>query len=266
MVSVAGVRRTKIPPLAVHLTWTSLVLFTAAHLVLFRLHHPSRYTLYTLPLAFILTIGANTGAFLDRLKPLWKALPHWLPLLGKRGWGWLLLALAALAYTYAQGHYFSRLDMATLDPPDLQLMEFLRTLPENALVAGHPCVMDAVPLLARRKVLANHELSLPYYYGYYGSIRKRITDFFEAYYASSRETVEAFARGYGVDVLVVRKEHFDPAFLEGKIYYEPFNKAVKERLKEGGGFVLQTPALEKWAASGAPEVCFENRRYFALCF
>jgi hypothetical protein len=164
----------------------------------------------------------------------------------------------AALYTHAQGHYFSRLNMATADPPDVQLMEFLKTLPKDALVAGHPFVMNPVPLLARRKVLASHELSLPYYPGYYGRIRQRIMNFFEAYYADSWETVEAFVRRYGIDVLVVRKEHFDPVFLEGPVYYEPFNQTVKERLKKGKDFVLEMPSPEK--------LCFKNHHYFALCF
>ena len=255
---IRGFRSMKFPPVAVHLLWTSLVLFTAAHLVLFRLHHPSRYTLYTLPLALILLVGANAGPAFQKIGDFFRNLPARPPRPLARLTLAVFVIVGAVIYTHAQGQYFSRLDMATAEPPEVEAVAFLETLPKDALVAGHPEVMNLVPVLARRKVLASHELSLPYYPGYYDRVRQRILDFFRAYYAHSMEEVDAFARRYGVDALVVRKSHFSPEFLRGRIYYEPFGTFVKKRVKEGGPFVLEDPPRERR--------CFDNGEYVVLCF
>jgi hypothetical protein len=253
-----GWRTLRMPKPAWHLTWTSMVLFTLAHLVLFALHHPSRYTLYTLPLAFILTIGANVPGFMDLLGTWWRKPGTWRGKVAPGWLGWSFLLVFFLWYPYVQGHFFSRLDMAVADAPQLELTRFLGTLPKDALVAGHPVDMNPVPLLARRKVLANHELSLPYYKGYYGQIRQRLFDFFEAYYAGSFDTVAAFVDRYGIDALVVRKDHYTKEFLSGPVYFEPYNERAKNYLARQSSFVLRDPPLDRR--------CYENELYLVLCF
>jgi|Deesub1362B_J571_1020462.scaffolds.fasta_scaffold04630_2 hypothetical protein len=251
-----GTRRFRLPRLAGRLLWTSLLLFTAAHLLLFRLHLPSRYTLYTLPISLLLCIASAAGPFLETLKRIWL---RWFPR-GAASTAWALFIALILAYTWLQGHYFVYLDplLVTVDQEERELMEFLRTLPKGALVAGHPLDMDDVPLLARRKVLANRELSIPYYLGYYRQIRGRLLDLFRAYYAPDWGTVEAFVQRYGIRALVVNRDYFDPRFLRGPVYHEPFDSTVRDRIREGGKFALTSP----------PEklIGFRNTRYIVLCF
>jgi hypothetical protein len=254
-------RGLRLPPLAIDLCWTSLLLFGAAHLLLFRLHLPSRYTLYTLPLAFMLTIGANTGLFVDRMRPLWESVRR--RLMGgpaPRGAGWLAFGLLLAVYVYVQSHHIARVDtqMAALDPLDREMLAFVGTLPKETLVAAHPVDADNIPLLSRRKVLVNRELSLPYYVGYYDRIRRRLSDVLQAYYAMRWEAVEALVERYGIGALVVRKERFQPPALQGAIYDEPFNRQVKANWRAGVPFVLADPPAERR--------CFENQRYVVLCW
>lgn len=255
---IAGPRRVRIPALALNLVWTSLLLFVVAHLALFQLYHPSRYIQYTFPLAFMIAIGASTAGFLEALRPTLG----WLREKGLKGYAvrqfrWGMLGVLALICAQVHAIYGVK-TLVALEQVDQEMIAFLRSLPKDALVMGHPSDMDNVPLLARRKVLANTELSLPFYLGYYTQVRKRLFDFFDAYYATRWEAVEGFVRHYGVEALVVRKEHFQKPFLEGRIYFEPFNRAVKGRLKGGERFVLAEP----------PERlrCFENERYVVLCW
>lgn len=67
MFLVLGPSRFTIPGVARDMAWTSLVPYVVAHLVLFRLHNPSRYVLYTLPLAALLIMAANVRPALDTL-------------------------------------------------------------------------------------------------------------------------------------------------------------------------------------------------------
>ncbi len=258
---VIGPLRILVPTLALHLTWTSLVLFGVAHLLLFRLHLPSRYTLYTLPLAFMLTIAANTGPFLDSARPKWERMraklfrgkvPIWV--------GWGVFGVLFSVYAYVQGHYICRFDtqVVALEPLEREMLSFVSTLPKDALVAGHPMDMDNVPLLARRKVLANRELSLPYYVGYYAEVRQRLLDMLEAYYATDWRELEDFVDRYDISAMVVRKAHFEERFTKGRIYLEPFNHIVKGRWREGERFILADPPCSFR--------CFENAEFIVLCF
>lgn len=262
MVLLGGVRAIKIAAPAIHLCWTSLVLFGIAHLLLFKLHLPSRYTIYTLPLAFMLAIGASTGPFLEASKGLWLPVTakEFLGRFHSRRSALLLIALVLGGYAWAQGHLIVNLDtqVAVLDRTQREMLAFLQGLPKDALVAAHPLEADNVPLISRRKVLANQELSLPYQMGYYKAIRQRIFDFFEAYYAWDWGKIEEFAKKYGITALVVNKTHFTPSFLQGRIYFEPFHSFAKEKIEGAEGFALLAAPKEK--------LCFENSRFLVVCW
>lgn len=260
MVALGGWQSLRVPRVAVDLICTSLLLFALAHMVLFKLHLPSRYTIYTLPLALILIIGATTG-------PFWQALRgrKQMGLLMRSGLSehkgvrWALLFVAMGLYGYIQGHFIVMRDsqVVTVDPVEMRLLAFLRALPKDTLIAGHPWDVNNVPLVSKRKVLVNHELSLPYHTGYYQKIRERLFDVFKAYYSNSWSDVEALVEKYGVNVLVINKDRFSDDFLQRRIYFEPFDSFVREFIKGRVGFVLRYPPRDK--------ICFENERYIVLC-
>lgn len=261
MVATGGIRILRVPGLALHLCWSSLLLFFLAHLLLFRLHLPSRYTLYTLPLALMLTIGASIGPFLEATRGTWTRLGEYIPASIRGRWArWIILAALAAIYAWAQGHLIVKVDphVVAIESSELQMLSFLESLPKDALIAGHPMDMNNVPLVARRKVLANQELSLPYHMGYYNKIRDRLFDLFQTYYATDWDVVEQFVRRHRIQAMVVNRDHFKQDFLRGMIYYEPFDSFVKERLRGGEKFVLTDPPVER--------VCFENQRFLVLCW
>ena len=69
--------------------------------------------------------------------------------------------------------------------------------------------------------------------------------------------MDRIAKTYGVNVWVVRKSDFEPGFLKGRIFDEPFSTAVKERLRGNETFALSEAALDL--------KCFENEVYSVLC-
>jgi len=259
LLAILGFSRFKTVPLAFHLVWTSLVLFASAHLTLFRLYLPSRYTYYTLSLALLLLIGVNA-------KPAKEVLLDRIPFLKRRkprASRWMAAAAAVLllsVYGAAQSFLVCRADprLVVLEREDLEMLRFLESLPKDALVAGHPLVLDNVPLMASRKVVANLELALPYYAGYYELMRKRLLDLLQAYYAHRWEEVRAFVASYGVDALVIGKLDFNPSSLEGPLATEPFNALVRREMESQGDFALEDPPAELR--------CFENAAYSVLCF
>lgn len=241
MYGISYPHRLIVPEIVWHMVWTSGLLFGLAHAVLFKLHLPSRYVLYTLLLSALLVIAANSQAAAT-------ALARRLPVLGqgvqwlrqRRAVWWGSLGLAACLFAYVQNRYIVYVDPLTVrvDATAMQLYNYLQTLPKDALIAGHPLEMDNVPLFARRRVLANQELSIPYYTGYYAAVRQRLVDALAAYYSADPVQIKNFAQRYGVDYIVVNRQHFTPSFINGRLYYEPFHSLITPHLVGRSHFAL----------------------------
>lgn len=230
-----------IPPVVYDLLATSLVLFGLAYAVLFTLHLPSRYVLYTFPTALLLMIAANEGRTWSILSQRWPAIPQSIHrLFQRRRLCWGLLIMLATGYIWVQNCYIARVDPLTVQVqrPALRLYRYLQTLPKDVLLAGHPLEMDNIPLFARRKVLANQELSLPYFPAYYATVRQRLLDSLLAYYAADEKQVHAFVQHYGVDYILLNRQHFTPEFLSGRLYFAPFDRLVRPHLSTPPRFAL----------------------------
>lgn len=154
--------------------------------------------------------------------------------------GIMLLIYLTIGAAYNNHMEMRRIYFTTYPYP--RLYKFLATLPRDSLLAGHPKLMDPVPLFSQRRVLLTNELSLPYFSGYYELIKKRTFDFFDAYYAEKPEQMLDFAATYKVDYLVVNYIHFDPGYLRGEhFYWEPFNTFIRELVSERKNFFLREP-------------------------
>lgn len=249
MAGVCWPARLVIPSIATDLLVTSLALFGLAHLVLFKLHLPARYVMYTLPLAAWLILAANMETSLAAIRQRWPVQPlqQWLGRAGRRG---IILGCMGLCFLYTSSQYFA-MSAIQIDPPTLQLYRYLRTLPKDSLIAGHPLALDHVPLFARRKVLANKALSLPYYTAYYAKVRQRLFAMLAAYYTDDEHQLWRFVQHYGVDYMLVDIRHFAAPFLRGPIYHEPFGSFIHQQLLTQRRFaLLEVPAAQRVYAAG----------------
>ncbi len=192
-----------------YLLVSSLLLYFLARIFLLKLFIPDRYLIYTLNLCYCLGLALC----LDKA-------------LGLRSWPrWLLAALVALVVI---GSGVRLKDVGLKDFSMYRpLYAVLAQTPKDALIAGHPDLMDNVPTFAQRKVLVNYELAHPWSRGYWRRIRPRLEDFFKAYYAADPQVVRDFCRKYQVSFLVVDKRHFTPEFLAGGRYLTPFNPPLQ---------------------------------------
>ena len=149
----------------------------------------------------------------------------------------VILAAIFLASGFGYNLYFGKKHFISY--PHKGLYQFLATLPKDSLLAGHPEIMDPVPLYSRRRVLVTAELSHPYMDGYYGKIKERSLRFFDAYYSASGQEILHFARKFGVTHLVVNREHFSPEYLRaGNFYFQPYNDYVQNLVKGNREFFL----------------------------
>jgi hypothetical protein len=191
-----------------YLGLAGLILYFAARVWLLKLFIPDRYLIYTLNLAYclILALGLHTALKLER----WPRNLVILALLAAAGLGVLRLKNVGL------------MDYSTYKP----LYQALAATPKDAVIAGHPNLMDNVPTFAQRRALATYKLAHPWSKGLWQKIEPRLHDLFAAYYAADPREVIAFCRKYGVSFLVVDDRHFLPEFLAGGRFFVPLDHKV----------------------------------------
>ena len=219
-----------IPPVLIHFLGAGTVMYILADWLLFRLYLPNRYLVYTVQISGLLIASLLTGHLIDRINRL--AI--------RRAVQVLLLVAVAVRIDLTQNIGLN--DQSAGRP----LYEFLETLPPDAMIAAHPYAADYIPTFAHRKVFLNFELSYPFYDVYWRTIRARTTAFFDAYYARTREETYAFCVANGIDYLVVRERDFQPDYLAThRIYFEPFNTEVRERVAQTGEHALSKVSADE---------------------
>ena len=200
-----------------------LLFYVAARMVAFTLFLPDRYVQYPLNLLYALLLGAClAGAWRRWIRPRGRAATAALLLAAALAGGLRLHNVALYDYSSLAGTC-AAVEAAT---------------PKDAMIAGHPELMDVVMTFARRNALATFELSHVWSRGLWDRLLPRLEGFFTAYYASDPAEVAAFAKTWKVDFLLVDPEHFSAYFLAGSPCFEPFGQAIKDMTKGRTRFAL----------------------------
>jgi hypothetical protein len=189
-----------------------LFLYFLARLFYFRLFMPDRYIMYTLNLAYclLLALGLYTTLQVSR----W---PRNLAVL-------VLIAAAGLGVCRLEN--VGLMDYGVYQP----VYAALADIPKDAVIAGHPNLMDNVPTFARRRALVTYKMAHVWSKGYWQKIEPRFKDLFAAYYAADPQEVIAFCRKYQVSFLVVDDRHFTPEFLAGGRFLVPLDRKAPRYL------------------------------------
>lgn len=207
-----GLRRVFLRSLAPHLKplgyllLAGLLLYSLARIFLLKLFIPDRYLVYTLNLAYclLLALGLHGALRVGR----WPRTLGVLVLVTVAGLGvWRLYNVGLKDYAAYQPVYAA-----------------LAATPKDAIIAGHPNLMDNIPTFARRRALVTYKLAHPWSRGYWQMIKPRLEDLFAAYYAADPRKVIAFCRKYRVSFLVVDDRTFTPEFLAGGRFLVPLER------------------------------------------
>jgi len=201
----------------------SVAIFLAAHLLLFRLYLPSRFTVSSFRILFALAAGVSAVVLLD-------AVFHW-----ARGRSWVAAASAALLGVVLI-LYPAEVDSRYKTGTAPQLYEFLAHSPKDTLIAGLSAETDNLPIFAGRSVLVARETALPFHKGYYGQIRQRAIDLINAQYTADLAELQSFIRKYEVTYLLVDREAFAPDYLahdKWVMQYQPAAQEAIGRLRQG---------------------------------
>ncbi|NEP08122.1 MAG: hypothetical protein F6K34_27125, partial [Okeania sp. SIO4D6] len=174
-------------------------IFLAAHFLLFRLHHPSRYSQHSLRIIMALAGGIAFTLIIDfvwhkfrllnqssKTKPVAKikTISIYIVLI-------LLLLYPALTNNFPVTNY-----VVGKVP---QLYEYLAQQPSDIRVASLALEANNIPTFAQRSILVGSEYALPYHQGYYREIKQRAKDLIQAQYSPDLKQVQNFIEKYGID-------------------------------------------------------------------
>ena len=197
----------------------SLILFSLSHLLLFKLHLPSRYTQHTARIVIAIVNGITLAIMIDKLS---QFKPKLRPLI-------VIITLGALLYpTHAVQSYPYRLGYVTGNSPELY--KFLQQQPKDVLIVSLGSEADFIPSLAKRSVLVSEEYSIPYHWDYYQQIRQRAKDLILAQYAYSQTEIEQFIDKYNVDLWLIDKDAFTTQYLESNSWLNQFQPETKKAI------------------------------------
>jgi len=217
---------------------TSFGWYCLSHLLLFRLHLPSRYSQHTWRIAIAICAGITFTILLYGL--IIKIAPYssW------RQATIIAIALCALLYpTYAVQAYPHRLGYVTAPSP--KLYQFLQEQPKDITIATLSLEADFIPSFARRSVLTAREYSIPYHWDYYGQIRQRTRDLIAAQYSLDLKDVIQFSDRHNADFWLLDRSAFTPEYLTQNDWLNQFTDEVQpaiSNLKNGQPAIVQTIA------------------------
>lgn len=134
-------------------------------------------------------------------------------------------------------------------PDTAELINFIKTLPQDALISGYPCLLDDIPLYSQHSILFSCETE--------SRDMNMMMTALDTYFAETEAEVLAFCREYNVDYMIASQKTFTEAFRSQEhIIFEPLNSFLKQQLEGRSSFVLEhIPDNRK---------SFQNSTFFAF--
>ncbi|MGF1538437.1 MAG: hypothetical protein ACFB4J_18400 [Elainellaceae cyanobacterium] len=228
----------------------SLVMFAAAHLLLFRLHLPSRYTQHSLRVVFSVAAAIAIVVLVDSG---WR----WARLKWQRG---LMVAVTGLlgAIVLLYPLWTDGPTTAYQVGQTPALYDFFRQQPADTLVASLSPEANNLPSFTGRSILVGSEYAIPYHTGYYTQIRERAQDLIEAQYSPELAVVQRFIEKYGVTHWLLNQNAFGPRYRVNNPLMQQFPAATRR-----AAAAERTPVLQQFARRQTC-VAFRGQRQIVL--
>ncbi|HCA93586.1 MAG TPA: hypothetical protein DEP38_02600 [Cyanobacteria bacterium UBA9226] len=237
----------------------SLAMFVAAHLLLFKLHLPSRYTEHSWRIIFAIASGIVLTILLDAILrignrgarvvsgemrrkirnyssfPLWQLPYQLLSVILTALIASLILFYPALVddfplTKYKEGHFPT-------------LYHFFESQPKDSLISSVAEEANNIPTFAQRSILVGREYAIPYHLGYYRQFRQRIIELIQAQYTPDMTELKDFIRKFGIDFWLLEENSFTPQYLAQNQWLQPYQPAILEAEKNIAQGII--PALSK---------------------
>jgi len=200
---LSALRRNKFPlGLLFQVALAAVGMWTAAHLLLFRLHLPARYSQWVFQILFVMAAAMAIAVIWDEAEQWREKLREKNRVIAARIVLVLLLAGSAVLVVYP--HLKSRFpNESYVQERPKPLYEFLRRQPKDCVIAAVKKPANLIPVFAQRAVFVNSEYAIPYHQAYYRIIRKRGQELVQALYSSQPEDLRSFIHENHIDLIVM---------------------------------------------------------------
>ena len=213
----------------VKLLITSLGMYILAHIALFRLHLPSRYTTHSLRISVAICAGITITIVTDYLfKNYRQRFPSKSIILSS-----LTIIIIALLTYYNFFDFHSPTGYKVGSYPELY--RFFQQQPKDIVIASLAKEADNLPTFTKRSTLVSREYAIPYHLGYYTPFSLKVRDLITAQYSNNLQTVQQFIRKYNVSYWLIETDSFTPEYVIKnrwfKQYQLEYDRAVSQVLK-----------------------------------
>lgn len=225
----------------------SLGMFFLAHILLPKLHLPSRYTHHSF--RFVMPIAAGI-VLLVLLEKGWQ----WLQqkkqarakfktkesiLMGLIGLGAAVVIIFPMLPPVFLGLFHT-----WIVGSEPTLYQFLAKQPKDILVASLAPEIDNIPAFSQRSILVGREFALAYHPNYYNEMKERAIALINAQYSLDLSVTKNVIQKYGIDFLILERKAFDSDYLlkQEWLIRSSFRDVVyeaNERLKKGEKLALE---------------------------
>ncbi len=226
----------------------SLLMFAIAHLLLLKIHLPSRYTYHTLrfvlAIAFAIVLTSGGEIFFKWLKQQDN-----FRLKAK-----LLIIVLVSFLTIAV--VFPLIPLAVngwmqnwRGSKQVAIYQYLAKQPKDTLVASLSNQANNIPAFSLRSVLVSREFAFPYHPYYHQEIIERAKATILAQYATTPEPLLQLIQTYGVDYILLDRHAFTPGYLASKkwLVYSSWQDITQDaiaQIERQAAFVLPTLVVD----------------------
>ena len=211
----------------------SLLMFATAHLLLLKIHLPSRYTYHSLRLvlaiayAIVVTTLLEIGIHWLRQKKVFK--------LSEKITITLITLFAINVIVFPMiPHVFINWFQNWRVGETPAVYQYLAEQPKDIIVASLSNDANNIPAFAHRSILVGEEFAFPYHPYYHQQIQQRAKDLITAQYTSEKETLLSFINRYSIDFILLDKTAFTPEYLQDKswLVYSSWQNTTQKALKK----------------------------------
>ena len=205
-------------------------LFLSAHFVLFKLHHPSRYSQHSFRIVMAIAGGIAVTIILDTIRRKIK--------LKTANFGVKLILILLIFLVLCYPSLTNRFPITNNIVGKVPLLyEFFAIQPKDTLIASLAEEANNLPTFSQRSILVGSEYLLPYHQKYYAQMQQRTEDLIQAQYSSNPEDIEHFIQTYDINFWMLEKDALTLEFVENNQKLQQLHpqtiSQVQDNLKQG---------------------------------
>ena len=207
---------------------STILFYGVAHLVLFKLHFPARYTYHGFRTVLPIMAAIVLVEFLRWQSRRWQTHPGWRYRAANLALAALQIVLLLLPFSpdlsvdnqlYATGRAGA-------------LYEFLQDTPPETLIATLDKEGNNLPIFAERSTLVGGEYALPYHPAYYDQIRQRAKDLLAAHVTNTPGPLLSLLDHYPITYLLTRDDSFTLDYLRRREWLYPFQPELDHAIHQ----------------------------------